>query len=308
MSEEIQEAQGGYNEKAVAPFLAKFNPNAKKKLHGMSATSAQLEGEDKHYFYHVTTLKNLASILRSGLDPNQGGIGGAGTLIAGERDYEDGQAPSQPRQGTHFNQRSHGYVHASERPDVLTRYIYEYDALADKGTEEMYGFQSAPVMLRFKKNILQQEGRDLYEKDPCEGRKTAEVRAIRTTQPIGWDQLEILTEGGWTPLNQPFENDRLMRDEIYDNVSAILSAGKSTTMTGARLGEPEQGPELKQGPEPELESESEAEMDTVQAPASKRPPELLSVSDLMLEEGMGQAGTTKKPGGAENSKGKSMKK
>lgn len=326
---------GGYNRKAVRPFLGEANPDYDEEddyFRGRAAFPGTLQEKDRQYYYHATTMRNLASILQTGLDPQRGGIRGAGTLIAGDEDYREPDAENAqnpPQQG--FNQDSHGYVFASEDPEVVVPYAFAYDDMADGVARAEGEIESAPVVLRFRKNILKK-----FEKDP------AQPGAIMTRQPIRWDQLEILTEEGWTPLNQPLENDRLMRDEIHDNVSAILNAGRSATVTGASLGEPDQGQdperaseaeeemeteqgseleleseseteeemETEQGSEPELESESETEeeMDTVQAPAPKRPPELKSVSDLMKEEGMGQAGTTKKPGGAENSRDKSIGK
>lgn len=268
---------GGYNREAVTPFLGEEDPNYQEErdyFRGRAAFPDTLQEEDRQYYYHATTMRNLISILQTGLDPQRGGIRGAGTLIAGDEDYretevEDAQNP--PQQG--FNQDSHGYVFASEHPEVVAPYAFAYDDMADAAARAGGEMENAPVVLRFRRDVL-----EVFENDP------AQPGAIMTRQPIRWEQLEILTEEGWTPLIQPLENDRFMRDEIYDNVSAILNAGRSTAMTGARLGEPDQGP------------------------APKRPPEPMSVLELVREEGMGQAGTTKKPGGAENSRDKSIGK
>ena len=288
-----------YNWEAVSPFLAKFNPMAKKKLHGMSATSVQLREEDRQYFYHVTTLNNLASILHEGLNPERGGIGGAGTLIAGEKDYQEaqvgnGQNSVQMEQKTHFNEHSHGFVHASEYPEVLTRYIYEYDEMADQGEGKVNGVQNAPVVLRFKKEILESGEEKLYEKDPYEGRKSTDVRAIRTKQPIKWEQLEILTEKGWTPFVGLLKDDkangklRLARDVIYDNVSEILVSNTNELKTGVPLKEEE--PKVKE----EMKTGNE--------------PELTSVTELLQEDGMVEIGSTRKPKSGEKIRNKGIGK
>ncbi|MDE6712546.1 MAG: hypothetical protein K2K20_02295 [Lachnospiraceae bacterium] len=251
-----EQAQFGYNKEAVEPFLGVPDPLSRyfPGFHGQAKNRNALSDEDKKYFYHVTTLGNLNSILRTGLDPDRGGIRGAGTLIANENDYqepEEDTAQNPTPQG--LNQRSHGYVFASESPEVVVRYAYEYDYMTDEG----HGIDKTPVILRFKKDVLkpahyltalmssiwhfnlsQLRG---YESDPDQ------PGAVRTWKKVEWDQIEILTEEGWTPFSKQLDDGNCVRDEILHNVQEINRENQDVHLeepTAEVKPEPEQEPEL----------------------------------------------------------------
>ncbi len=222
--EDSKGAQGGYNWKAVAPFLGKESKlyGITSIFHGRAVNKDALSDEDKNYFYHVTTMGNLESILDTGLDPDRGGIGGAGTLIHGEKDAQEADrddASNAAQQG--FNQKSRGYLHASEFPEIVVPYAYEYDMLSDDNPEEV---KNIPVILRFKKDALKPSNYFSallssichFSLDPLRGYQSDpyQYKAIRTESEVKWYNLEILTERGWTPLDAELENGHRARDEI----------------------------------------------------------------------------------------------
>lgn len=298
-----EQAQFGYNEEAVKPFLGEPDPLYRyfQGFHGRARNRNALSDEDKEYFYHATTLQNLTSILNTGLDPDRGGIRGAGTLIANENDYqepEEGTAQNPTPQG--FNQRSHGYVFASEAPEVVVPYAYEYDYMTDEGR----GIDKTPVILRFKKDVLkpahyltalmssiwhfnlsQLRG---YESDPDQH------GAVRTWKKVEWDQIEILTEEGWTPFSKQLDNGNCVRDEILHNVQEMSRKNPDVTAE-EELEETIAEEELEETTaEEELESEQE--------------PKRISLTELQREEGRGQIGQTPMPKVKDNSREKGMGK
>ncbi len=198
-----------YNEGAVKPFLGKPRQEKRKNFRGEAAFPDTLAAEDRNYYYHATTLENLEGILDNGLDPERGGIGGAGTLIAGEKNYE----PGVTKKG--FNKRSHGYVHAAEDPKVVVPYAFQYDDMADGFDQNSNAIEPnkavvtrAPVILRFRKDII---GENLEIDSKQRG-------AIKTTQQIPTEKLEILTENGWESLES-----EVTRNNIRESIGEIKS-------------------------------------------------------------------------------------
>lgn len=284
------QAQGGYNREAVAPFLGKAEPLFRYfgGFRGQAMNRDALSDEDKKYFYHATTLENLASILSTGLDPDRGGIGGAGTRINGEEDYQEPQEDTAQNLEQHgFNQRSHGYVHASELPEVVVPYAYEYDYMTDEGR----GIDNIPVILRFKKDVLKpahflpafMSSIWHFNLSPLRGYESDPDHrgAIRTKTKVDWDQIEILTEEGWTPFSKQLDNGNCARDEILHNVQEINLENPDAHLEEAIV---------------EVEPEQEQE------------PELMSITDLQREDGRGQIGRTPMPGVRDNSRDKGMGK
>lgn len=194
-----------YNERAVRPFLGRPSANPTMFFRGEAAYPNSLAQEDRNYYYHATTLGNIPGILERGLDPQRGGSGGAGQIIA---------APRNPVVGAGFARRDAGAVYVADNPEIAVRYAFEYDDAAD-------GFGQAPgngdirrsaVILRVSRESLERENVQL-EEDGLE-----DPGAFRTHQQIIPSNLEILTEEGWTPLR-----DMRLRQEIYNNVNTALN-------------------------------------------------------------------------------------
>lgn len=193
----------GYNADAVRPFLGRPSARPNRFFRGEAAFPGTLAQEDRNYYYHATTLGNLPGILEQGLDPGRGGRGGAGALIA---------APVDAQAGAYFENRDAGFVYLADDVDTAVRYAFQYDDQADGfGQPPAIGrgnIQRSAVMLRIRRDNLE---RGLLERDH------AESGAVRTTERLIPSNLEVLTEGGWSPLR-----DRELRQEIYNNVNDIL--------------------------------------------------------------------------------------
>lgn len=200
-------AELGYNADAVRPFLGRPSANPNRYFRGEAAFPDTLAGNDRNYYYHATTLGNLPGILEQGLDPQMGGRGGAGQLIA---------APVNPVAGANFARRDAGFVYLAQNAEIAARYAFQYDDQADGfGQPPAIGrgnVQRSAIILRVRRDSLDP---NLLERDRAE-----QNGAVRTGQRLIPSNLELLTEGGWVPLR-----NRELRQEIYHNVNDMLGRG-----------------------------------------------------------------------------------
>lgn len=205
-----------YREDAVKPFLGRKRATPYKCFRGEAAYPGTLASEDKNYYYHATRLENIPGILENGLDPEKGGTGGAGQVIA---------APYNAAKGEFFRKADRGFICVTPFPEVAVKYAYEYDDRADNGDT-----LSAAVILRVNKNEFNGykscDSLKKFQKLPEEERREAYIindtlekeGAFRINQSITTDNLEMLTEEGWMPLS-----DLALRQEISQNVETIVA-------------------------------------------------------------------------------------
>lgn len=212
-----EEAQIEYDADAVRPFLGRLKQTEPKRefFHGEAAFPNTLTEEDRNYYYHATMLGNLPGILEQGLDPARGGEGGAGAVIA---------APVNKKSGKYFAGRDRNSVYLADNAEIAARYAFEYDDKADGyiweeqieenktkfvHTKVDANISKSPVILRIRKEKVDKK---MLDKDSAEAKG-----AHRTTQKLIPRNLEILTEGGWTPLR-----DWEVRQKVYRNANETL--------------------------------------------------------------------------------------
>lgn len=205
IGEEMEEAQIGYDADAVRPFLGRPSANPNDFFRGEAAFPGTLgQSIGNNYYYHATTLGNLPGILEQGLDPDMGGRGGAGEYIA---------APVDQEAGDEFARRDAGFVYLADNAEIAARYAFQYDDQADgyggRTENGRDNIQRSAVILRIREENLN-PGMLRWDRAEEEG-------AYRTTQKLIPSNLEILTEGGWTPLR-----DREVRQEVYRNANEAL--------------------------------------------------------------------------------------
>lgn len=190
-----------YNE--IRPFLCKSLPNPTGLLHGEAAYATTVN-DNGEYYYHVTNFGNFKSIINSGLLCSHGGEDGAGTIMAN---------------GV-FKGNETGNVFATASPDVVDRYIYNYDELADNyikagntvvtDDDKLMRIRLMPVLLRFKP--LESE---IWIRDP------KQRGAVKGANDIDPSRLEFLGFEGWFSLNSYFARRKVkgIIDEIIVNNS-----------------------------------------------------------------------------------------
>lgn len=190
-----------YNE--IRPFLCKSLPNPTGLLHGEAAYATTVN-DNGEYYYHVTNFGNFKSIINSGLLCSRGGEDGAGTIMAN---------------GV-FKGNETGNVFATASPDVVDRYIYNYDELADNyikagntvvtDDDKLKRIRLMPVLLRFKP--LESE---IWIRDP------KQRGAVKGANDIDPSRLEFLGFEGWFSLNSYFARRKVkgIIDEIIVNNS-----------------------------------------------------------------------------------------
>lgn len=190
-----------YNE--IRPFLCKSLPNPTGLLHGEAAYATTVN-DNGEYYYHVTNFGNFKSIINSGLLCSHGGEDGAGTIMAN---------------GV-FKGNETGNVFATASPDVVDRYIYNYDELADDyikagntvvtDDDKLMRIRLMPVLLRFKP--LESE---IWIRDP------KQRGAVKGANDIAPSRLEFLGFEGWFSLNSYFARRKVkgIIDEIIVNNS-----------------------------------------------------------------------------------------
>lgn len=171
-----------YNE--IRPFLCKsLHQNSTGLLHGEAAYATTVD-DNGEYYYHVTNFGNFKSIINSGLLCSHGSKGGAGMIMANGA----------------FKRNEMGYVFATASPDVVDRYIYNYDELADDyikagnsavtDEDKLMRIRLMPVLLRFKPLESESWIIDLKQKNAVKGQNN-----------IDPSRLEFLGFEGWFSLN-----------------------------------------------------------------------------------------------------------
>lgn len=171
-----------YNE--IRPFLCKpLHQNSTGLLHGEAAYATTVNNNGE-YYYHVTNFGNFKSIINSGLLCSHGSKGGAGTIMANGA----------------FKRNEMGYVFATASPDVVDRYIYNYDELADDyikagnsavtDEDKLMRIRLMPILLRFKPLESESWIIDLKQKNAVKGQNN-----------IDPSRLEFLGFEGWFSLN-----------------------------------------------------------------------------------------------------------
>ena len=205
IGEEMEEAQIEYDADAVRPFLGRPSANPNDFFRGEAAFPGTLgQSIGNNYYYHATTLGNLPGILEQGLDPDMGGRGGAGEYIA---------APVDQEAGDEFARRDAGFVYLADNAEIAARYAFQYDDQADgyggRTENSRDNIQRSAVILRIREENLN-PGMLRWDRAEEEG-------AYRTEQRLIPSNLEILTEGGWTPLRN-WE----VRQEVYRNANEAL--------------------------------------------------------------------------------------
>lgn len=191
-----------YNE--IRPFLCKALPNPTGLLHGEAAYATTVN-DNGEYYYHVTNFGNFKSIINSGLLCSHGSKGGAGTIMANGA----------------FKGNETGNVFATASPDVVDRYIYNYDELADDyikagnspavtDEDKLMRIRLMPVLLRFKPLESESWIRDPKQRD-----------AVKGANDIDPSRLEFLGFEGWFSLNSYFARRKVkgIIDEIIVNNS-----------------------------------------------------------------------------------------
>lgn len=289
------EAELAYNAGAARPFLGQPSQDSNLFFRGEAAFPNTLGAADQNYYYHATTLGNLPGILQQGLDPEKGGKGGAGALIAAPVDQEAGE---------YFAERDAGFVYLADNAETAARYAFQYDDQADGfGEPPVIGrgnIQRSAVILRIRRDNLNQ---GLLEEDDDE------IGAVRTTQRLIPSNLEVLTEEGWTPLT-----DRALRQEIYNNVNETLGLNgpyaplpyDENDIREREDREKIEEAEEETGKEAEEEAEEEiGENEVREAGPAGQNSEETSLEGLMAEEGQKQENMTTPP---TQGKGKSMDK
>lgn len=203
--EEAKKTELEYDADAVRPFLGRPSANPNPFFRGEAAFPGTLgQSIGNNYYYHATTLGNLPGILEQGLDPDMGGRGGAGEYIA---------APVDQEAGDEFARRDAGFVYLADNAEIAARYAFQYDDQADgyggRTENGRDNIQRSAVILRIREENLN-PGMLRWDRAEEEG-------AYRTEQRLIPSNLEILTEGGWTPLR-----DREVRQEVYRNANETL--------------------------------------------------------------------------------------
>lgn len=170
-----------YNE--IRPFLCKPLQNSTGLLHGEAAYTTTVN-DNGEYYYHVTNFGNFKSIINSGLLCSHGSKGGAGMIMANGA----------------FKRNEMGYVFATASPDVVDRYIYNYDELADDyikagnsavtDEDKLMRIRLMPILLRFKPLESESWIIDLKQKNAVKGQNN-----------IDPSRLEFLGFEGWFSLN-----------------------------------------------------------------------------------------------------------
>lgn len=171
-----------YNE--IRPFLCKsLHQNSTGLLHGEAAYATTVD-DNGEYYYHVTNFGNFKSIINSGLLCSHGSKGGAGMIMANGA----------------FKRNEMGYVFATASPDVVDRYIYNYDELADdyikagnsavSDEDKLMRIRLMPILLRFKPLESESWIIDLKQKNAVKGQNN-----------IDPSRLEFLGFEGWFSLN-----------------------------------------------------------------------------------------------------------
>lgn len=191
-----------YNE--IRLFLCKPLQNSTGLLHGEAAYATTVN-DNGEYYYHVTNFGNFKSIINSGLLCSHGSKGGAGTIMANGA----------------FKRNERGNVFATASPDVVDRYIYNYDELADDyikagnssavtDEDKLMRIRLMPVLLRFKP--LESE---IWIHDP------KQRDAVKGPNDIDPSRLEFLGFEGWFSLNSYFARRKVkgIIDEIIVNNS-----------------------------------------------------------------------------------------
>lgn len=203
--EEDKKTELEYDADAVRPFLGRPSANPNDFFRGEAAFPGTLgQSIGNNYYYHATTLGNLPGILEQGLDPDMGGRGGAGEYIA---------APVDQEAGDEFARRDAGFVYLADNAEIAARYAFQYDDQADgyggRTENGRDNIQRSAVILRIREENLN-PGMLRWDRAEEEG-------AYRTEQRLIPSNLEILTEGGWTPLR-----DWEVRQEVYRNANETL--------------------------------------------------------------------------------------
>lgn len=188
-----------YNYNEIRPFLCKPLSNPTGLLHGEAAYTADVN-DNGEYYYHVTNFGNFKSIINSGLLCSHGSKGGAGGIMANGA----------------FKRNEIGNVFATASPEVVDRYIYNYDELADDymkdeisliASEEdrLKRIRLMPILLRFKP--LENE---IWIRDP------KQRNAVKGPNNIDSSRLEFLGFEGWFSLNSYFAREKVKQiiDEI----------------------------------------------------------------------------------------------
>lgn len=152
--------------------------NSFKKAEKLSGIKRWMNPSE--YYFHVTSFSNIPSIIKSGLDPEKGGDGGAG-----DKFKLDG-----------FKEASQNFVHAAKDEKSASKYVnlYELDSFKSGygfSNEEPDSLKDCAVVLRFSKN-LENLNWVKDEDDP---------ESFKTNNPIKPENIEALTTEGWVSVS-----------------------------------------------------------------------------------------------------------
>lgn len=148
---------------------------------------------DSKYCYHVTTFKNIPSMISNGLDSNFGGKGGLGEQIGHKE----------------FSEKSKGYIHGTSNTACVGTYIDIYEfGVTDYELVKMFNikfktpskFSDMALVLRFPKDI---KGID-WRIDPDDR------RAIKSKAVIKPENLQALTIEGWVNIRTLVEVQKII--------------------------------------------------------------------------------------------------
>jgi hypothetical protein len=184
---------------AARPFLIKPDVSG----NNIEANAHAIE-DDPDHFYHVTNFRNLQKIKTDGLDPNQGGRGGAGAAVGGEQGKGFNRASEGRVHGTSSSETAHFYALMKDDPSRFVRKFGRIGNLKRRSERNRAPQDLGDLALVLR--VSRKNPRVRWEKDPYDP-----CNAYRTRDAIPSSVIEGLTTEGWNKIVDLTELDKALK-------------------------------------------------------------------------------------------------